>query len=131
MHPLHFPRCSLSFHLANLDVYLCIYLPRRDCYRTAMPTNTPASLAAPLVPFYFSWVQQKPPPDPLDGVPEQPDVENQEGYHREHDRDFERNWHVVALQRDETQEEAEEILRLRAEVSYSAMHTLGTMLICI
>ncbi|CAM9304125.1 unnamed protein product [Ectocarpus sp. 8 AP-2014] len=58
---------------------------------------------------------KKPPPDPLDGVPEQPDVENQEGYHREHDRDFERNWHVVALQRDETQEEAEEILRLRAE----------------
>ncbi|CAN0537260.1 unnamed protein product, partial [Ectocarpus sp. 12 AP-2014] len=43
--------------------------------------------------------------------------ENQEGYHREHDRDFERNWHVVALQRDETQEDAEEILRLRAEAA--------------
>lgn len=61
---------------------------------------------------------QKPPLDPLDGVPEQPDVENNEGFHKEHDREFERNWHMVALQRDETQERADEIIRLREEVSY-------------
>ena len=46
-------------------------------------------------------------------------MENDVGFHREHDRDFERNWHVVALQRDETQERADEIIRLREEVSRS------------
>lgn len=61
---------------------------------------------------------QKPPPDPLAGLPEQPDVENDAGFHRDHDREFERNWHVVALQRDETQERADEIIQLREEVSW-------------
>lgn len=48
-------------------------------------------------------------------------MENDVGFHREHDRDFERNWHVVALQRDETQERADEIIRLREEVSRSVV----------
>ncbi|CAN0063593.1 unnamed protein product [Scytosiphon promiscuus] len=58
---------------------------------------------------------KKPPPDPLDGPPDQPDIESNEGFHREHDRNFERNWHVVALQRDETQEDADEVIRRREE----------------
>lgn len=59
---------------------------------------------------------QKTPPDPLAGVPEQPDVENDAGFKREHDRNFEQNWHVVALQRDETEEAADERIRQREEV---------------
>lgn len=63
---------------------------------------------------------QKPPPDPLEGVPEQPEVVDDHGFKREHDHDFERNWHVVALQRDETEDIAEERLRIREEVSVRA-----------
>lgn len=74
-------------------------------------------LAVVLFGEFFNHAQEDP-PDPLAGVPEQPDVENDVGFHREHDRDFERNWHVVALQRDETQEAADEIIRLREEVSF-------------
>ncbi|CAN0143935.1 unnamed protein product [Pylaiella littoralis] len=60
---------------------------------------------------------KKPPPDPLNGPEDQPDVENDEGFHKEYDREFERNWHVVALQRGETQERADEKIRSREEAA--------------
>lgn len=42
------------------------------------------------------------------------------GFKREYDRDFERDWHVVALQSDETPETAEEIIRQREEVGLTS-----------
>lgn len=53
-------------------------------------------------------------------MPEQPDVVDEEGFKREHDHQFERGWHVVALQRDETEEAAEEAIRLRDEVGLAS-----------
>ena len=66
---------------------------------------------------------QKPPLDPLAGVPEQPDVETDAGFKREHDRNFEQQWHVVALQRDETETAAEERIRMREEVRHDYQYT--------
>lgn len=73
---------------------------------------------------------QKDPPDPLEGVPDQPDVVDETGFSRAHDRDFERNWHVVALQRDETQEQQEEIIRKREEVCMIRRVCLSGCLYC-
>lgn len=64
----------------------------------------------------FTWDLQKDPPDPLAGVPEQPPVADESGFKRTHDQEFERNWHMVALQRDMTEEDAETILQARQKV---------------
>lgn len=56
---------------------------------------------------------KKDPPDPLAGVPDQPPVADESGFKRSHDREFERNWHMVALQRDMTEEDAQTILEAR------------------
>lgn len=79
-----------------------------------------------LVLFVLAWLSQKDPPDPLEGVPEQPAVVDETGFKRSHDREFERNWHVVALQRDETEEEAEDIIRLREQVRAIFITTYNT-----
>ncbi|CAM9475215.1 unnamed protein product [Ascophyllum nodosum] len=57
----------------------------------------------------------KPPPDPLAGTPEQPETVDDSGFKRNYDRDFEQGWHTVALQRDETPDDAEKTIRQREE----------------
>lgn len=74
-------------------------------------------------------VQQKDPPDPLAGVPEQPPVADESGFKRTHDREFERGWHVVALQRDMTEEDAEFEFERRQKVQ-CAFHLSVPYLYC-
>lgn len=50
-------------------------------------------------------------------MPDQPPVADESGFKRSHDREFERNWHMVALQRDMTEEDAQTILEARQKVS--------------
>ena len=87
----------------------------RFFHRSRRPRLSTPYIGA-LVFLLFLPTPQKPPPDPLAGTPEQPETVDDSGFKRNYDRDFEQGWHTVALQRDETPDDAEKTIRQREEV---------------